>query len=160
MAARTLTQHLLDVGSDVRGAGYAHILSAVSVAVKLTAATISRGPLVLEGATATAGEDRHVRLRLRRLATGALLAQTAGIHQLAGISIAGTPRLHEVSPEGRYLLLIEPMHGMSNLADNLPVIYFAVPRVFVATSTRVAGAVPAPVRPPVLWNADAIGASR
>lgn len=121
MAARTLTQHLLDVGSDARGAGYAHILSAVSVAVKLTAATISRGPLVLEGATATAGEDRHVRLRLRRLATGALLAQTAGIHQLAGISIAGTPRLHQVSPEGRYLLLIEAMHGMSNLADNLPV---------------------------------------
>ena len=46
------------------------------------------------------------------------------------------------------------------LSDHLPVIYFAVPRVFVATSTRVTGATPAPVRPPILWNADAIGVTR
>jgi ABC-type transport system substrate-binding protein len=46
------------------------------------------------------------------------------------------------------------------LSDSLPVIYFAVPRVFVATSTRVTGATPAPVRPPILWNADAIGVTR
>jgi len=46
------------------------------------------------------------------------------------------------------------------LSDNLPVIYFAVPRVFVATSTRVTGAKPAPVRPPILWNADSIGIAR
>jgi hypothetical protein len=35
-----------------------------------------------------------------------------------------------------------------------------VPRVYVATSPRVAGATPAPVRPPILWNADAIGVAR
>jgi len=46
------------------------------------------------------------------------------------------------------------------LSQNLPVIYFAVPRVYVATSTRVANATPAPVRPPVLWNADVIGVVR
>jgi ABC-type transport system substrate-binding protein len=46
------------------------------------------------------------------------------------------------------------------LSDNLPVIYFAVPRVFVAISTRVTGATPAPVRPPILWNADSIGVAR
>ena len=46
------------------------------------------------------------------------------------------------------------------LADNLPVIYFVVPRLYVATSTRVVGAIPAPVRPPILWNADAIGVAR
>jgi peptide/nickel transport system substrate-binding protein len=46
------------------------------------------------------------------------------------------------------------------LSDNLPVMYFAVPRVFVATSTRVTGATPAPVRPPILWNADSIGVAR
>jgi peptide/nickel transport system substrate-binding protein len=45
-------------------------------------------------------------------------------------------------------------------SDNLPVIYFAVPRVYVATSTRVLGAIPAPSRPPILWNADAIGVKR
>jgi peptide/nickel transport system substrate-binding protein len=43
------------------------------------------------------------------------------------------------------------------LSQNLPIVYFAVPRVYVATSTRVAGAAPAPVRPPILWNADSIG---
>jgi len=46
------------------------------------------------------------------------------------------------------------------LSDNLPVIYFAVARVYVATSTRVTGAIPSPLRPPVLWNADAIGVAR
>jgi len=46
------------------------------------------------------------------------------------------------------------------LAGNLPVLYFAVPRHFVATSTRVTGAVPAPVRPPVLWNADTVGVAK
>ena len=46
------------------------------------------------------------------------------------------------------------------LAANLPVIYFAVPRLYVATSTRVTGAVPAPVRPPILWSADTIGVTK
>jgi len=46
------------------------------------------------------------------------------------------------------------------LADNLPVIYFAVPRLYVATSTRVTGAVPAPVRPSILWSADTLGVAK
>jgi len=46
------------------------------------------------------------------------------------------------------------------LSDNLPVIYFAVPRLYVAMSTRVVGAMPAPSRPAILWNADAIGVRR
>lgn len=46
------------------------------------------------------------------------------------------------------------------LSDNLPVVYFAVPRLFVAVSTRVTGATPAPVRPPILWNADVVGVRR
>jgi ABC-type transport system substrate-binding protein len=46
------------------------------------------------------------------------------------------------------------------LSDNLPVIYFAVPRLYVATSTRVVGAIPVPSRPSILWNADAIGVRR
>jgi peptide/nickel transport system substrate-binding protein len=46
------------------------------------------------------------------------------------------------------------------LAENLPILYFAVPRVYVATSMRVAGVVASPSRPNVLWNADAIGVAR
>jgi peptide/nickel transport system substrate-binding protein len=46
------------------------------------------------------------------------------------------------------------------LAENLPIVYFAVPRVYVATSTRVTGVVASPTRPNVLWNADAIGVAR
>jgi len=63
----------------------------------------------------------------------------------------------ERNPSRRRLLFLE---AQKLLSQNLPVVYFAVPRVYVATSTRVAGATPAPVRPPILWNADAIGVSR
>jgi peptide/nickel transport system substrate-binding protein len=52
------------------------------------------------------------------------------------------------------------LQAQSILSKNLPIVYFAAPRVFVATSPRVAGAVPVPSRPNVLWNADAIGVAR
>ena len=61
------------------------------------------------------------------------------------------------NPSRRRLLFLE---AQKVLSQNLPIIYFAVPRVYVATSTRVAGATPAPVRPPILWNADAVGVTR
>ena len=61
------------------------------------------------------------------------------------------------NPARRRQLFLE---AQKVLSQNLPIVYFAVPRVFVATSTRVAGVVPSPFRPNVLWNADAIGVSR
>jgi peptide/nickel transport system substrate-binding protein len=42
------------------------------------------------------------------------------------------------------------------MARELPVLCFAFPRVWVAMSSRVAGATPAAVRPPILWNPAAI----
>ena len=42
-------------------------------------------------------------------------------------------------------------------AENVPVLYFAAPRMFYAHSARVAGVRPSVLRPPVLWNADALG---
>ena len=63
----------------------------------------------------------------------------------------------ERNPSRRRQLFLD---AQKVLSQNLPIIYFAVPRVYVATSTRVANAAPAPVRPPILWNADAIGVSR
>ncbi len=63
----------------------------------------------------------------------------------------------ERAPAARRQIFIQ---AQKVLADNLPVLYFAVPRVYVATSTRVTGATPAPVRPPILWNADSIGVAR
>lgn len=39
-------------------------------------------------------------------------------------------------------------------AENLPVLYFAAPRLYYAHSTRLRGVVPSVQRPPVLWNAD------
>jgi ABC-type transport system substrate-binding protein len=41
-------------------------------------------------------------------------------------------------------------------AENLPVLYFAAPRLFFAHTTRVAGVIPSVLRPPVLWNADSL----
>jgi peptide/nickel transport system substrate-binding protein len=46
------------------------------------------------------------------------------------------------------------------LSDNLPVVYFAAPRLYVAVSTRVMGVQAAPTRPLILWNADSIGIGR
>ncbi len=41
-------------------------------------------------------------------------------------------------------------------SENLPILYFAVPRVYVAVSPRVLTMTPAVVRPQVLWNAEAV----
>ncbi|MDO8836796.1 MAG: ABC transporter substrate-binding protein [Vicinamibacterales bacterium] len=46
------------------------------------------------------------------------------------------------------------------LSDNLPVIYFAAPRLYVAVGTRVAGVQVSPLRPPILWSAEGLGVSR
>jgi peptide/nickel transport system substrate-binding protein len=40
------------------------------------------------------------------------------------------------------------------LAEHLPVLYFAAPKVIVATSSRVAGATPSVLSPSILWNAE------
>jgi peptide/nickel transport system substrate-binding protein len=45
------------------------------------------------------------------------------------------------------------------LGENVPVLYFAAPRMFYAYSSRLVGAVPSVRRPPVLWNADMLGVS-
>ena len=41
-------------------------------------------------------------------------------------------------------------------AENLPVLYFAAPRMYYAHSPRLQGVVPSVLRPPVLWNADSL----
>lgn len=123
MAARTFTQYLLDVnGSGERSDDFAHILSAVAVSVKLIAAMVSRGPLILDPTPrSTQPNAVEVNRGLRKLATRTLLEQTGSVEQLAAISIAGNPTTFPMSPTGRYLLLFEALHGMSNLVDNLSV---------------------------------------
>lgn len=44
--------------------------------------------------------------------------------------------------------------AQKTLADHLPIIYFAAPQVTIAMSSRVHGATPSVLPPPVLWNAD------
>jgi peptide/nickel transport system substrate-binding protein len=39
-------------------------------------------------------------------------------------------------------------------AENLPILYFAAPRLFYGHSARLNGVVPSVLRPPMLWNAD------
>jgi fructose-1,6-bisphosphatase len=123
MAARTFTQYLLDVADhDRRRAGYAHILSAVAVAATLSASVISRGSLILEPSrTAAAPDVRDVNRTLRRLVTKHLLDQTEAIEQLAAVSIARSADIIPISPNGRYLVAFEALHGMKNLIDDLPV---------------------------------------
>lgn len=40
------------------------------------------------------------------------------------------------------------------LGENVPVLYFAAPRLFYGHSARLMGVLPSVLRPPVLWNAD------
>jgi peptide/nickel transport system substrate-binding protein len=41
-------------------------------------------------------------------------------------------------------------------AENLPALYFAAPRVYVATSSRLINLQPALIRPQVIWSADTL----
>lgn len=41
-------------------------------------------------------------------------------------------------------------------AENLPMLFFAAPRVYAAHSARVAGVVPSVLHPPILWSADTL----
>ena len=42
-------------------------------------------------------------------------------------------------------------------AENLPVLYFAAPRMYGAHSARLTGVVPSVLRPNILWSADTLG---
>ena len=81
MTARTLTQYLLDAGRSGEQRGeFAHILSAVAVMVKQTAAMLSRGPLILDQVSRpTPRAAKEVNRAVRRLATKALFAHTVGL---------------------------------------------------------------------------------
>ncbi len=39
-------------------------------------------------------------------------------------------------------------------AENLPVLYFVAPRLYMGVTTRVGGLTPAILRPQLLWNAE------
>ena len=41
-------------------------------------------------------------------------------------------------------------------AENLPMLYFAAPRVYIATSARMINLRPSVTRPPLLWSADTL----
>lgn len=122
MTARTFTQHLLEIAeSDHAKPGYTQILSAVAVSAKYAAAIVSRGVLALGPASLSSPPSPQVANRgLRRLVTEALTTQSAYIKQLAAISFARSDTIVPVSPEGRYLLTFEALHGMRNIGDNLP----------------------------------------
>jgi peptide/nickel transport system substrate-binding protein len=46
------------------------------------------------------------------------------------------------------------------LAAHLPILYFAAPRVTVATSARLRGSMPSILPPPVLWNSEVLSIAR
>ncbi len=51
--------------------------------------------------------------------------------------------------------LFDQVQGI--VARELPMIQFAAPRIYIATSPRVVNATPALLRPAILWNADTLG---
>ncbi|MGB3956164.1 MAG: class 1 fructose-bisphosphatase [Brooklawnia sp.] len=122
MPAPTLTRYLLGVGRAPDQQDHARILSAVAVAMKITAAAVSRGPLIVQGHTkAPAPTASEYKRALRHSATDVLLSQVADLPELAAVSVAGRPHINQVSTGGRFLLLVDAMHGLGNLDDNLSV---------------------------------------
>ncbi len=120
MAAQTFTRYLLDLEDcSGRDHGYPHILSAIAVSAKLTAAAVARGPVLAEATTGSRSADATAR-ELRRRATRMLLDQAAGTDLLAGISFAGVPTVVPVegSAHGRYITVFEALHGSMNLTEN------------------------------------------
>ena len=45
------------------------------------------------------------------------------------------------------------------MAENVPVLYFAAPRLFYGHSVRLTGVSPSVLRPALLWNADTLSVS-
>ena len=58
-----------------------------------------------------------------------------------------------LDPERRRALLND---AQRILAENLPVLYFAAPRMYGAHSARLSGVVPSVMRPNILWSADTL----
>ena len=70
-------------------------------------------------------------------------------------------RIDTIMHEQAATLDVNRRHELFNdaqriLAENLPVLYFAAPRLYYAHSRRTTGVVPSVMRPPVLWNADSL----
>jgi peptide/nickel transport system substrate-binding protein len=59
-----------------------------------------------------------------------------------------------IDPERRRALLND---AQRILAENLPVLYFAAPRMYGAHSARLSGVIPSVMRPNILWSADTLG---
>ncbi len=51
-------------------------------------------------------------------------------------------------------------HVQRIVAEHLPILEFAAPRIYLAVNKRVVGATPALLRPAVLWNPDTLSVKR
>jgi peptide/nickel transport system substrate-binding protein len=67
------------------------------------------------------------------------------------IDILMTEQAAALDPERRRQLFDDVQ---AIFAENLPVLYFAAPRMYAAHTARVGGVVPSVQRPHILWNAD------
>ena len=66
-------------------------------------------------------------------------------------------QIASVDPAERQRLFADVQRAF---VEQMPVLYFAAPRIMVAMSSRVRNAQPLPPRPFVLWNADSLAVSR
>lgn len=61
-----------------------------------------------------------------------------------------------IDPDRRRDLFLDVQRIM---AENLPALYFAAPRMYAAHTVRVRGVTPSVIRPPILWSADTLSVS-
>ena len=68
-----------------------------------------------------------------------------------------TQQAASIDPAERTRLFRESQRVFS---EQLPALYFAAPRVYVAVSARVRNLTPALIRPQLLWSADTLAVAR
>lgn len=121
MPTRTFTQYLLKLGDNENG-DVAPIMSAMSVLVRQIGGILGRFPLEGEGEGGSTPDPlAETRETVHALLEESLIAETASIKQLGAISISEMPEIFQVCPDGKYLLLVDMLHGMANVRDNLTV---------------------------------------
>lgn len=131
MIATTLTQYLTDADRGAEDDGFIRVVKAVTAAVKTLEVSVSRGCLIVAAGRNDNGAKRvclngeyandDYRSQLRKLTTDIIFEQVSGLEELAAVSIAGRTEIDQISVGGKIVLLVDTIHGLHNLDDNLPV---------------------------------------
>jgi fructose-1,6-bisphosphatase I len=123
MIRTTLSEHLRASHRYAVDACDIHrIIESIAAAIRSISEEVGRGMLAAHGPAApTANVHGEVQQRLDLLANDVLLDAASGCALLGGFASEELEHPQTLSRTGRYLLLVDPLDGSSNIAINAPV---------------------------------------